>query len=161
RLRIVYVGEEGVDGPPNVDDFVSWVVTSSYWSILEQYGASKGMLEPSVRLRTADVFPPGTVKEGLISYADLDARIAQLIHPELAGRDAGADADANAPALDASFDADADPSLDANVFDANVFDATALVPASEAYMIMLPSGVNVTLGQLGTRTFQTCIDAGG
>jgi hypothetical protein len=117
HLRVVYVGEEGVDGPPNIDDFVTWLVKSDYWGVMKEYGVQPGTFEGSVRIPTASVFLPGMVQNGLVDYDVLDQRILALLHPP--PRDAGAGAgDAGAP----------------------------LIPPSKSYLFMLPDRVNVKLG---------------
>jgi hypothetical protein len=46
--------------------------------------------------------------------------------------------------------------------DADAGIATSVViPNAEAYLVLLPDGVNVALGHRGTYTYQTCIDANG
>ncbi len=138
RLRIVYIGEEGVDAAPNVDEFATWLLTSSWWRLLREYGIEAGSLDPSVRVPFATVFPPGLVVDGLVSTTDFDQRVRALLHPSAV--DAGV-----SDAGDAASASDAGP----------------LVPASDSYLFMLPNGVNISLGNVGSRTLQTCIDSGG
>jgi hypothetical protein len=135
RLRIVYIGEEGVDAAPKVDDFATWLLTSSWWRLLREYGIEEGTLDPSVRVPYATMFPPDVVVDGLVSSTAFDKRVLALLHPP--PPDAGA--------LDAGSTVDAGP----------------LVPQSDGYLFMLPNGVNISLGEQGSRTFQTCIDSGG
>lgn len=175
KLRVVYLGEEGVDGPPDVDALTRWLVTSGsqYWGYLQQYGVGAGTLLDSVRIPSARFFRPGMVVDGLVSYAALEARLLELLHPGLVG-DGGlgdaADEDAVTDALggiDADFDADAEPGASPADADADAdssADAEAgapLLPAAEAYVLMLPNGVNVAIGTSSSHTFQTCIDSGG
>jgi hypothetical protein len=137
RLRIVYIGEEGVDAAPNVDDFATWLLSSSWWRLLREYGIEAGTLDPSVRVPFAAMFPAGVVVDGLVPQTEFDKRVLALLHPS--APDAGA--------VDAA--------------DAAAVDAGPLVPTSDSYLFMLPNGVNISLGEVGSRTFQTCIDSGG
>ncbi len=117
HLRVVYIGEEGVDGPPRIDDFVTWLVKSDYWGLMKEYGVQPGIFDGSVRIPTSAVFLPGMVQNELIDYDVLDQRILALLHPP--PQDSGADAgDAGAP----------------------------LIPPSKAYLFMLPDHINVRLG---------------
>jgi hypothetical protein len=153
HLRIVYVGQEGVDAAPDVDGFTTWLLSSSWWRLLREYAIEEGSLDPSVRVPFAAMFPPGTVVDGLLSATEFDKRVSALLHPP--SPDAGSpDPDAGSP--------------DTGVPDAGAPDAASapdaavsLVPPSDGYLFMLPNGVNVSLGVQGSRTFQTCIDTGG
>ena len=138
RLRIVYIGEDGVDAAPNVDDFATWLLTSSWWRLLREYGIEEGSLDPSVRVPFAAMFPPGVVVDGLVHTTEFDKRVLALLHP--IKPDAGAPDAGDAGAA---------------------FDGGSLVPTSDSYLFMLPNGVNISLGEVGSRTFQTCIDSGG
>ena len=179
HLRIVYIGDEGVDGPPNVDALVSWMLASgdAYWGLLKQYGVGPGTLLESVRVPTSAFFEPGSVQNGLISYATLEARVAAVLHPDVV-RDAGPPDATSEASSDAAIDAPGDALADADVDalpppPAPISDASADGPdASEAgvgptigpadgYVLLLPNGVNVALGTSASHTFQTCIDAGG
>lgn len=134
HLRVVYVGEEGVDGPPSVDDFMTWLVTSSYWGIMQEYGVNAGTFDGAVRIPTSAVFLPGMVQNQLVDYDVLDARILEILHPSPVDAGSG----------DASTDGGS-------------VDAGPLIPPSKAYLFMLPDNINVNLG--GGE--QTCIQAGG
>jgi len=96
QLRIVYVGTEGVDRAPLQDDFVQWLVTSDYWSTLEQYGVGNASMVSAVTVPREVIAPPSLVDEkGLISVQDLDLRIGVMVngsateqpYPGVAGAD--------------------------------------------------------------------------
>jgi hypothetical protein len=150
RLQIVYLGAEGSGGgADSFDPFFDWLLTSSYWSILKQYGVGPGVRIGSVRLAPADVIPAGAVKDGLITAEDLETAVFAALHP-------GGDADAGTDAADdGSAEAgDAGAAPDAST-------PPRLIPVADAYVFFLPAGVNVNLGQRGAHTFQTCVEAGG
>jgi hypothetical protein len=152
RLQAVYIGFEGDDGAPDFDDFHTWLLSSSYWSILAQYGVGAGTSAASVRLSTKAALPASLVKNGLISAEDFDARVLDILHGSRATRDGGADPDA---AADAAMDPEAGTSGGGH--DAGL----PLIPAADAYIFFLPNGVNVSLGERGGHVFRTCVDAGG
>jgi hypothetical protein len=121
RVRFVYIGQESVDAAPNVDDFARWLLGSSWWGLLREYGIEEASLDPSVSFPFATVFPSGTIVDGLVASTVFAQRVRALLHP----------------------------------------DASTSFSPSDAYVFMLPNGVNVSLGVQGSRTFQTCIDSGG
>jgi hypothetical protein len=140
RLEIVYIGLEGVDGARNQDDFIRWLVGSDYWGLMKQYGVGPGSMLGSMRVATEEVLPAGSVDGGLIAAESLDARIYQMT----LCRGPADPPDAAADAADAGSDA-----------------GHACFPAADAYVFFLPNGVNVSLGNRGTHTFQTCLEADG
>ena len=142
RLQAVYIGFEGGDGAPDFDEFHRWLLSSSYWSLMKQYGVGMGIFAGSVRVSTTAAFPATLVKNGLITAEDLDTRVFELIHGSPSPADAGADSEAGSSGGDSGA-------------------RLPLLPAAEAYIFFLPNGVNVSLGERGGHTFKTCVEAGG
>jgi hypothetical protein len=141
HVELVYAGQAGVDGAESFDTFVRWLLTSSYWGILAQYGVQAGTVDGSVRVDANALIPPELVAGGLIDGLVLDARIQQVLHPT-SSPDGGAEADAGSGGDGGDAGNDAEPPLS--------------VPKSQAYVFFLPDGVNVTLNGI-----QTCDQAGG
>jgi len=118
HVRIVYIGEEGADGAPSYDSFVSWLVAGGdYWNLLRQYGVGYGVLDGSERVPTASFFTPGLLESGFVSTSDLDMRVYQFLR----GRAGG----------DAGVHAGPSPGLND-------------VPNSVAYLFFLPNAVGVS-----------------
>ena len=82
RLRIVYVGTEGVDRAPEQGDFLRWLLGSDYWGTLQQYGVGRGTVLSSVSVPRELLAPSNLVQadKGLITVEDLDARIAVMVN---------------------------------------------------------------------------------
>jgi hypothetical protein len=147
RLTVVYIGDESAGGAQSFDAFVDWLLTSDYWAIMKQYGVGPGARVASARIPRSSVLPDGAVTKGLITAEDLELAIHAALHPEVP--DAGVDAsgDAGSGAGDGGG-VEAGP-------------PPPSIPSGDAYIVFLPVGVNVNLGQRGDHVFQTCIDAGG
>lgn len=125
-VRVVYIGEEGVDGAPSIDPFVNWVLNSDYWGILQEYGVNAGSFDGSTRVPTSSVFLPGMVQNKLIPSEVLDARILEILHPSLDGGPGDSGADGGGP----------------------------LIPRSWTYLFVLPDNVNVSLPEGGQTCIQ-------
>ncbi len=145
RLSVVYLGVEGAEGAPSFDAFLDWLLTSDYWGVLGQYGVGKGARVASVRVAASRLISGTRVTKGLITSEDLELALHAALHPVAV--------DAGTGGADAARDADAATDSDAP--------AGALAPPADAYLVFLPAGVNVNLGERGSKVYQTCIDAGG
>jgi len=136
HVRAIYVGAPGVDGSQNFDGYLSWLVTSTdYWgAYLAQYGVGYEIYDGATEVDAAAFFPPGMVVNGMIDWYVLENRLRDVIHGVTSG-DAGADAS-----------------------DDDAGDAATLppIPSADAYILFLPNGVNVNLGDGAT-----CQNAGG
>ena len=134
HVRVVYLGTQGQDASPSFDAYLSWLVTSQdYWgAFLAQYGVGYEILDGSVYVDKDAFFPSGSIQNGLVSWAVIDQRLRDLV--------AAGSGDAGADASD----------------DAGEGGAPATIPKADAYVLFLPYGVNVDLGD-GT----TCGNAGG
>ncbi|MEO8874138.1 MAG: hypothetical protein ABI461_01010 [Polyangiaceae bacterium] len=86
RVHAVYIGSAGIDAPPNADPFLTWIGTSDYWEILAQYGVNDATYDGATHLTTAVAFPNAMIENGLIPFAEMDARVRELVH----GVDGGA-----------------------------------------------------------------------
>jgi len=94
KLAIVYIGDD-TDGAPSRDEYVTWLVGSGWWGIMNQYGVGTGSVVGSVRVPKADVFQPGDVDaNGVTYYALVDARVDALVQPADGGPSAVPAADA-------------------------------------------------------------------
>ncbi len=144
RLMVVYIGDESAGGVPSFDAFVDWLLTSDYWAIMQQYGVGAGTRVTSVRVPASSIIPEGAVTKGLITAEDLELAVHAAIHPDVP------DGGVSDAASDASDAAAADAGL-----------PLPTVALADAYLFFLPAGVNVNLGQRGSKVYQTCIDAGG
>lgn len=135
HYRSIYIGAEGVDSAGSFDSYLEWLITSqTYWGAwLAQYKVGYGTFDGFTRIDTNAFFLPGMVQNGYIDWFVLDARIKQIIHAQPS--DAGA------------ADADIDGSSP----------QPPPVPHADAYVIFLPDGVNVNLGN----NQSTCAQAGG
>jgi hypothetical protein len=131
-VRIVYIGRQDVDGAPPFDPFVTWLVQSHHWETLAEYGVGPGSFEGWTRVATERFFPPGSVVDGRITVEDFE-ELARAYMPA-SSRGAG--------------------------FPRGGAEAS-LAPDATAYVFFLPKGVDVTLGQRGSYTYATCIDALG
>ena len=129
HLRAIYVGTDGVDASPSFDPYMTFLVSSPDWwgTILSQYGVGYGTYDGATYIPTSTFIHDGDVVKGFIQWFVLDTRVHEAIHALMALDDAGADS------------------------------GTPLVPHADAYVVYLPDGVNVDLGQGET----TCANAGG
>ncbi|HEY1955924.1 MAG TPA: hypothetical protein VGH28_09925 [Polyangiaceae bacterium] len=138
HVRAIYVGQAGADGSQSFDAYLQWLVTSSdYWgALLSQYGVGYEIYDGATQIDAAAFFTPGMIVQGMVDWFVLDKRLRNVIHGTTSG-DAGDD--------------DADASDDAG-------DAAVLppIPPADAYILFLPNGVEVNLGDGAT-----CVDAGG
>ncbi len=136
HYRAIYIGADGIDSAStSFDAYLQWLVTSTSWwgAWLAQYNVDYGIFDGNTRVATDAFFPPGMVKNGFVSWVTLAQRIAAVI---------------NATPTDAGVD---DGGADAST--------TQLppIPHADAYIVFLPDGVNVDLGNGES----TCANAGG
>lgn len=85
KLGIIYIGDE-TEGAPSFDAYVTWLVSSSWWGIMKQYGVNAGTVVGSVRVPKSSVFGPGDVDgKGVTYWAIVDERVGRLVHPSGGG----------------------------------------------------------------------------
>ncbi len=80
HFRVIYIGTPGTDQAPSADAFLSWIGPSSYWGIMSQYGVFAATYDGPIQIATSDMFPPGMIQNGLVRFADFDARVLELVH---------------------------------------------------------------------------------
>ena len=80
HFRAIYIGAPGVDQAPSADTFLSWLGPSSYWGIMSQYGVLAASYDGPIQIATSDMFPAGMIQNGLVKFADFEARVHALVH---------------------------------------------------------------------------------
>lgn len=79
-LLVLYLGQRGVDAAPPQDGFVDWMLGSTYWGLLEQYGVGAGKRVGSLQVaRSQIIVPSDQDASGLVWMDDLDARIRSWV----------------------------------------------------------------------------------
>lgn len=90
HVHAIYIGAEDVDGAPNEDAFIEWLLTSNgYWNLLAQYGVGYGVMEESRRVSTASFFPESARTTATITESALDALIFAFTFALINEGDAG------------------------------------------------------------------------
>ncbi len=80
KLGIVDIGIDETEGSPSFDDYVTWLVSSSWWAIMKQYGVGPGTVVGSVRVPKASVFQPSDVDgKGIAYWSTVDWRVDTLL----------------------------------------------------------------------------------
>jgi hypothetical protein len=144
----IYIGAPGYGQSQSFDAYMTWMLGStSYWSILAQYGVGYGTFDGRTDIATDAFFLPGMVNAGFVDWLVLEKRIREVIHPS---------ADAGAPDAGNAGDAGDDGGVDASDDGGDASTTIPPIPPADAYVVFLPDGVNVDLGN-GT----TCANAGG
>ncbi len=76
RVLVLYAGNPGVDGAMTQDVFVDWLMASSYWGLLAQYGVGPGKRVASVQVPREQLVPVADQDAlGLVWLATLEKRV--------------------------------------------------------------------------------------
>ena len=80
-VGVVYIGELDAGGAPVMTPTLTWLLGSSYWGLLSEYGIGSGSVVGAVRIATQAFFQPGDVdSNGLVDILVMESRIVQAIH---------------------------------------------------------------------------------
>jgi hypothetical protein len=127
EVGVVYIGDVDAGDPPSEDSMLTWLLGSTYWLNLDEYGIGAGAIAGSTSVPAGAFFQSGDVVDGgLVDIVVMETRIVQALH----GDDAGTP-------------------------------ASVSLPSAQAFVFVLPDGINVALGHRGNYTYQTCIDENG
>lgn len=131
RVHVVYIGRPGHDASESFDTLITWLLRSTHWGNLEEYGVHGGAFVDSIYVPSERFFTKGSIDDGLVAdttFEELARRLMPRSQGAILARDGA---------------------------------LAQLAPGAEGYVFFLPDGVNVAMGQRGTYTYSTCVDALG
>ncbi len=131
RVHVVYIGRPGEDAADSFDSLVIGLLRGKHWGTLAEYGVHAGAFVDSAYVPSERFFTKGSIEDGLVTDAAFE-ELARRAMPRSQGPPLPRDGE-----------------------------QAELTAGAEGYVFFLPDGVNVSMGQRGTYTYSTCVDALG